>query len=494
MLYRLIALNGPRKGERVTVPTEPLTIGREKGCGLCLDDPEAALCHAVIETRGEGVFVRDLGAMGCILVNKREVREAQIRHGDVLEIGRSLFLVQAVLQAEVNGLAVASARRRRKRATLRAAAWTVVAVAGAVLLGRMVEHGRTRGAKTAESSSGAAAEVVFLPVTMTNVVSVTNAVPAPEVSRELQRLRDELTLVKDAVRSSAWTAQVAYVSATHAATSTVAKASAGDARTPAVAEVKPAVLAADEARRKASESVLTRASEAARAGRAGEADRLLAELQTENPDFLPAYEARAALYERQGQLDKAIGQWSQLLQRSSATPLAGRAAEEWSRLTAEHRRKSAEQAHRIKIVAMTQMRFPESGDYDEMRVVRIELETIGAERPDPASVRVEVSFFDRDGSTGAVALTRAMTPRSVVRLPGPWPDDGPHAVTAAYVVPPGFRARSGGAAQQFHGYVVRVFADDVLQDEAARPTDLLRQTTSKAAPAAAAVAAGRGPR
>lgn len=485
-MYRLIALNGPRKGERVTVPVEPLTIGRDKGCGLVLDDPDAALRHAVVEPRADGVFIRDLGSMSRILVNKREVREAQIRHGDVIEIGRSLFLVQVVLQAEVGERAAASARRRRQ-AVFRAAAWAAVILGGSLLAARMLDHrGSARPAKKASAvpTTELAAAVVPMPsLALTNVVSVTNEVPPEEVARELKRLHEELALVKDAVKGSAWTAQVAYVSATRAATSMVARATGANTASVAAAQ-------ADDARRRASESALAEARAAVRGGRGAEADRMLTALQTSDPGFLPAYEEHAALFERQGQLDKAIGQWALLLQRSSATPIAGRAAGEWSRLTGEQRRNSTAQAHRIKIASLTQMRFPESRDYDEMRVVRIEIEAIGASRPDPATVKIEVSFFDHDSTSGAVSLTRAMAPRVEPRLPGPWPDEGPHAVTAAYVVPPGHRAKPGNGTQQFHGYVVRVFVDGVLQDEDARPTDLLKQAAAKASVPAAVARGG----
>ena len=80
-----------------------MTVGRDPGCVIHLDDEEVAHRHAIFEHNDAGLVVRDLGTMNRVLVNKREVREAHLRHGDEIEIGRTRFLVQALLQTEVEG-------------------------------------------------------------------------------------------------------------------------------------------------------------------------------------------------------------------------------------------------------------------------------------------------------------------------------------------------------------------------------------------------------
>ena len=101
MLYRLIFLTGSLKGQRITVAHEPMTLGRDPQSTVYLPDEEVAAQHAVIEHRGDGLFIRDLGSMNRILHNQHEVREARLRHGDIVEIGRTQFLVQALVQADV---------------------------------------------------------------------------------------------------------------------------------------------------------------------------------------------------------------------------------------------------------------------------------------------------------------------------------------------------------------------------------------------------------
>ena len=120
MMYRLIVLTGPAKGQRITVGKEPVTFGRDPACSVCLNDEEVARRHAVMEFTPDGLFIRDLGSMNRILVNKREVRQQRLKHGDQIELGLTSFLVQALVQAEVSGADEERAweRRRTRRRTL----------------------------------------------------------------------------------------------------------------------------------------------------------------------------------------------------------------------------------------------------------------------------------------------------------------------------------------------------------------------------------------
>lgn len=118
MLYRLIIITGPRKGERITIHPEPLLIGRDPDCDVLLDDEEIARRHAQVEQTEAGLFIRDLGTMNRMIVNHHEVTQSRLKHGDVVELGHTRFLVQAVVQAEVNGeeedsAAAAGSRPRR---------------------------------------------------------------------------------------------------------------------------------------------------------------------------------------------------------------------------------------------------------------------------------------------------------------------------------------------------------------------------------------------
>ena len=129
MIYRLIVLTGPLTGQRITIEQSPMTLGRDADCTVPLPDPEAALKHAVIEHRAEGgLRIRDLGSMNRTLVNNREVREARLKHGDEIELGRTRFVVQAIVQAEVTP----EPRRRRGPGLALTLGAIVVLVLGAI--------------------------------------------------------------------------------------------------------------------------------------------------------------------------------------------------------------------------------------------------------------------------------------------------------------------------------------------------------------------------
>ena len=197
MLYRLIVLSGPLKGERITVELAPMTLGRDPSCQIHLDDEEVARHHAVFEHGENGLVVRDLGTMNRILVNKREVREAHLKHGDEVEIGRTRFLVQALLQTEVEGREDAPSPPRRRRMVL-----LIIALLLSVLLYSTWRGGvPSRPLPPAESAEVAAPEAVppVVPVTGdTPAAPAAEPVPA-ELTEELRTMRSTLDSLKASV-------------------------------------------------------------------------------------------------------------------------------------------------------------------------------------------------------------------------------------------------------------------------------------------------------
>ena len=102
MLFRLIVLTGNLKGQRITVGNDPITIGRDPACGICVSDAEVATQHAVLEHNElTGLQIKDLGSMNRVLVNNHEIREAHLKHGDIIELGRTRFLVQASVETDL---------------------------------------------------------------------------------------------------------------------------------------------------------------------------------------------------------------------------------------------------------------------------------------------------------------------------------------------------------------------------------------------------------
>ena len=190
MLFRLHVLNGPLRGQQVTVGPEPLTVGQGLDCDLVIPDAELAVRHAVFEHRGTGLFVRDLGAMGRVLVNRREQREARLKHGDVVELARTRLLVQAVVQTETPA-------PLRLKHQLQVARWlallTLLCVVAVVAL-LLPRHFLSRPPVWP----------AMLPVT--NTIRVTTTVPvlmvvtSPPPTAELRKMHEELEIVREAMR------------------------------------------------------------------------------------------------------------------------------------------------------------------------------------------------------------------------------------------------------------------------------------------------------
>ncbi len=79
------ALRGPQGEwelrEAVTV------LGRSRRCGIVLTDPNVSREHAEVRRQGDGFMLRDLGSTNGTRLNRRDVKQAVLQHGDRIELG-----------------------------------------------------------------------------------------------------------------------------------------------------------------------------------------------------------------------------------------------------------------------------------------------------------------------------------------------------------------------------------------------------------------------
>ena len=210
MMYRLIVLTGPAKGQRITIGKEPVTFGRDPACSICLNDDEVARRHAVIEFNADGLFIRDLGSMNRILVNKREVRQQRLKHGDQIELGLTSFLVQALVQADVSGADEERAweRRRTRRRTLVSIAVLLLVVGSGIAYFRAEQL--YREARMAEPEPSAQVPEALPPETVQALEAARSRAPeqsstgalagAVAVSDDLREMKQELNNIRHSVR------------------------------------------------------------------------------------------------------------------------------------------------------------------------------------------------------------------------------------------------------------------------------------------------------
>ena len=89
---RLVVVEGTRLGAMFELREKPLTVGREPGNLIILDESGVSRRHAVVERDMEGaVVLRDLGSKNGTYVNKAQVAEHHLRDGDIIFLGSTTF-------------------------------------------------------------------------------------------------------------------------------------------------------------------------------------------------------------------------------------------------------------------------------------------------------------------------------------------------------------------------------------------------------------------
>lgn len=432
MIYRLIFLNGPRTGERITVTEQPMCLGTDPDCAVRIEDAEMARRHAEVFQKGDELFIRDLGSMNKILVNKHETQETRLKHGDEIELGRTRLVVQALVQADVEGRT--RARRRRRQTT-----WAVMSL---LLIGVVL----------ALSARYVPREQPIEEITVTDPALPIKSVLAPAtnantLTEDIRTLRSDLRAIQDSVKRL----------------------------NPPQPTVLPTLTPPPSPRtaREEAEELIVAAREARASKHFTEADRLLAHIQNLDPDFLAAYEERARLFEEQGRAGDAAMQWSEILRRSTESPIYQKAVTERIRLSQFSAAQSG--TPELRILGVQQNRFPGNADYDEMRVLKIALRSESAFRINPDNLRLDVVFYDRDTGSDAIEVSDGRVEQQKVELPPDWSAESERVLTATCVIPRGLRAEqeADGRPRSYYGYHVRLLYNDQQLDETARPRALL---------------------
>src|SRR5262245_60146729 len=85
-------LEGVDKGRTFRELPTPVTIGREEGNLLRLNDERVSRFHAKVQVDNEDFILTDLESTNGTRVNGTVVQIRRLRHGDRVSIGRSLLL------------------------------------------------------------------------------------------------------------------------------------------------------------------------------------------------------------------------------------------------------------------------------------------------------------------------------------------------------------------------------------------------------------------
>ncbi len=82
----LILLSGKEKGRTIPIEGE-VSIGRQPGNTLQLDDLQVSRRHARIRVEADGIYVEDLGSGNGVYVGALRVDNQRLDNGDIVRIG-----------------------------------------------------------------------------------------------------------------------------------------------------------------------------------------------------------------------------------------------------------------------------------------------------------------------------------------------------------------------------------------------------------------------
>src|ERR1044071_4055894 len=77
-----------RELSRIPITHAKLTVGRDAACDVVIDNAGVSRNHAVILYMDDEFRVRDMDSQNGITVNGRQVKDAVLRYGDVIGIGK----------------------------------------------------------------------------------------------------------------------------------------------------------------------------------------------------------------------------------------------------------------------------------------------------------------------------------------------------------------------------------------------------------------------
>lgn len=86
-------LQGADRGRVYRDLETPVTIGREEGNTIQLNDERVSRCHLKIQQDGERVVLTDLDSTNGTKVNGQECQLRILRFGDIVTVGRSLMRI-----------------------------------------------------------------------------------------------------------------------------------------------------------------------------------------------------------------------------------------------------------------------------------------------------------------------------------------------------------------------------------------------------------------
>jgi pSer/pThr/pTyr-binding forkhead associated (FHA) protein len=83
-----VVRQGPKRGSRIALDTDEVSIGRHPESDIFLDDVTVSRRHALVRRVGSEYHVSDAGSLNGTYVNQSRVETALLNDGDEVQIGK----------------------------------------------------------------------------------------------------------------------------------------------------------------------------------------------------------------------------------------------------------------------------------------------------------------------------------------------------------------------------------------------------------------------
>jgi pSer/pThr/pTyr-binding forkhead associated (FHA) protein len=93
----LMVLQGPKRGSRISLDTDEVTIGRHPESDIFLDDVTVSRRHAELRLVDDAYEVSDAGSLNGTYVNQERVERQVLRDGDELQVGKFKLVYVALV-------------------------------------------------------------------------------------------------------------------------------------------------------------------------------------------------------------------------------------------------------------------------------------------------------------------------------------------------------------------------------------------------------------
>ena len=79
---------GPNAGARYALDSDLVSVGRDPGSDIFLDDITVSRRHAEVARDGARYSIRDVGSLNGTYVNRRIVDQGELNEGDEVQVGK----------------------------------------------------------------------------------------------------------------------------------------------------------------------------------------------------------------------------------------------------------------------------------------------------------------------------------------------------------------------------------------------------------------------